>query len=188
MRCSVAHAALGELCMKNEVCGFTVMNMDASVWTRWWRIQSVCPKQRREWWRTFAGSSGTDTRRGSTISAIMQRTRRHVRACCAVSMIYVKAQRSFLMTGTEDTLSKQMSFWQDKFVLRCVQFYLNQICDTVVSPLSVISVSTLSVFCSRRRDHRATWSSRWILSFIKLSPPQLELPLELPSNPFRAVR
>lgn len=93
-----------------------------------------------------------------------------------VSMIYVKAQESFLMTGTEDTFSKQMSFWQDKFVLRCVQFYLNQICDTVVSPVSVITVSTLSVFCSRCRDHRATWSSHWILSFIKLSSPTVGAP------------
>lgn len=104
------------------------------------------------------------------------------------SMIYVKAQKSFLMTGAEDTSSKQMSLCQDKFVLRCVQFYLNQICDTVVSPVSVTIISALSAFRSRCRDHRATRSSHWILSFIKLSSPQLELPLELPSNPFRTVR
>lgn len=113
----------------------------------------------------------------------------HAQARTTVAcMIYVKAQKSFLMTGTEDTLSKQMCFWQDKFVLRCVQFYLNQMCDTVVSPVSVTIISTLSAFCSRCRDRRATWSSHSILSFIKLSSPQLELPLELPSNPFRTVR
>lgn len=66
---------------------------------------------------------------------------------------------------------------QDKFLLRCVQFYLNRNCETVVSPNGTEFTSVWFKFES------ATHST-----FDPLTVQQLEVPLELPAEPFGSVR
>lgn len=61
---------------------------------------------------------------------------------------------------------------QDKFLLRCVQFHLSHHWETAVSRFSVFG---LYYFC-----HRLIKAPFYAL--------QLELPLELPPNPFRTVK
>lgn len=62
---------------------------------------------------------------------------------------------------------------QDKFLLRCVQFHLHHHWETVVSQFSVSEFDFYFCRC---------------LIKTRFSDLQLELPLEMPANPFRTVK
>lgn len=79
-------------------------------------------------------------------------------------------------------MTKKGVFWQAKFVLRCLQFYLSQMCETTVSRsprprLScVVTISRLSAITLLPHSPVAlnylcrSWSSRWSCLLIHSAP------------------
>lgn len=134
-------------------------SLTVSLWTRWCPTPTTWPGRWRGSWRTSAGSSGTDARRGSTTWPVPLRTRRQVPGTVG---------------QTQDRTER---------VTTNVSCRTSSCCDA----FSFTSTITGKLW----------WVNSLSQSFLFLSLPdknayfydlQLELPLEMPANPFRTVK